>query len=76
MSMLLVPFFSPNDNPDSFTAMYRRILESADGDLVFSLLTKVTKVRYRYLLLIKCNTGSNERILLSANSKFTARLCW
>lgn len=40
VSMLSVPFFSPNDNPDSFTAMYRRILESADGALVFSLLTK------------------------------------
>lgn len=41
ISVLLVPFFSPNDNPDSFTTMYRRILETADGDLVFSLLTKV-----------------------------------
>nr|XP_058943375.1 ectopic P granules protein 5 homolog [Pocillopora verrucosa] len=40
ISVLLVPFFSPNDNPDSFTTMYRRILETADGDLVFSLLTK------------------------------------
>lgn len=41
MSMLSVPFFSPNDNPDSFVAMYRRVLEATDGDLVFSLLTKV-----------------------------------
>lgn len=41
MSMLSVPFFSPNDNPDLFVAMYRRVLEATDGDLVFSLLTKV-----------------------------------
>ncbi|KAJ7394035.1 Ectopic P granules protein 5 [Desmophyllum pertusum] len=40
VSILIVPFFSPNDNSDSFTLMYRRILETADGDLVFSLLTK------------------------------------
>ncbi|CAH3172967.1 unnamed protein product, partial [Porites evermanni] len=40
VSMLSVPFFSPNDNPDSFVAMYRRVLEATDGDLVFSLLTK------------------------------------
>ena len=44
VSMLSVPFFSPNDNPDTFTVMYRRILEAADGDLVFSLLTKVSQV--------------------------------
>ena len=42
VSMQLVTFFSPNDNPDSFTTMYRRILESTDDDLVFSLLTKVS----------------------------------
>jgi len=42
VSMQLVTFFSPNDNSDSFTAMYRRILESTDDDLVFSLLTKVS----------------------------------
>ena len=42
VSMQLVTFFSPNDNADSFTTMYRRILESTDEDLVFSLLTKVS----------------------------------
>ena len=42
VSMQLVTFFSPNDNSDSFTTMYRRILESTDDDLVFSLLTKVS----------------------------------
>lgn len=44
VSMLLVPFFSPNDNPDAFTTMYRRILESTNNDLIFALLTKVKKL--------------------------------
>jgi len=48
VSMQLVAFFSPNDNPDSFTSMYRRILESTDDDLVFSLLTKVSLTSLSY----------------------------
>ena len=62
VSMLSVPFFSPNDNPESFTTMYRRILESADGDLVFSLLTKVTE--FTHLTFVKLDTSYPLRLMM------------
>lgn len=58
VSMLLVPFFSPNDNPDAFTTMYRRILESTNNDLIFALLTKVKE-----LPKICCSVFDKLRIL-------------
>ncbi|XP_048581759.1 ectopic P granules protein 5 homolog isoform X2 [Nematostella vectensis] len=40
ITMLLVPFFCPNESPDRFTAMYHEVLETSDKDLAFSLLSK------------------------------------
>ena len=65
VSMLSVPFFSPNDNPDSFVAMYRRVLEATDGDLVFSLLTKVNVFCLELVALIS---------LLQCKNKFCIQL--
>ncbi|EDO31384.1 predicted protein [Nematostella vectensis] len=43
ITMLLVPFFCPNESPDRFTAMYHEVLETSDKDLAFSLLSKVSQ---------------------------------
>ena len=72
VSMQLVTFFSPNDNADSFTTMYRRILESTDEDLVFSLLTKVKSLYHRRTFL--CLVCFCRFVLMIIKCKILVRL--